>query len=63
MCRPGLVPALARWVAGAGASYDALLPGPGPADGLPKGRFFLGATTDSLYFDTVRLYFDTVSPG
>ncbi|WP_326767045.1 hypothetical protein OG978_23135 [Streptomyces sp. NBC_01591] len=38
----------------AGASYDALLPGPGPADGLPMGRFFLGATADGLYFDTVN---------
>ncbi|MET9655542.1 hypothetical protein [Streptomyces sp. NPDC006510] len=48
----GFPPAHARWMAG--ASYDALLPGPGPADGLPMGRFFLGATTDGLYFDTVN---------
>ncbi|MFH8518837.1 hypothetical protein ACH4CE_27855 [Streptomyces gelaticus] len=48
----GFLPAHARWMTS--ASYDALLLGPGPVDDLTKGRFFLDAATDSLYFDTVN---------
>lgn len=48
----GFLPAHARWKTS--ASYDALLLGPGPVDGLTKGWFFLDAATDSLYFDTVN---------
>ncbi|MFF3782640.1 hypothetical protein [Streptomyces sp. NPDC001933] len=46
------LPAHARWMTS--ASYDALLLGPGPVEGLTKGRFFLDAATDTLYFDTVN---------
>ncbi|MGW2177081.1 hypothetical protein ACWCXX_03095 [Streptomyces sp. NPDC001732] len=46
------LPAHARWTTS--ASYDALLLGPGPVDELTRGRFFLDAATDTLYFDTVN---------
>ena len=46
------LPAHARWMTS--TSYDALLLGPGPVDGLTEGRFFLDSATDSLYFDTVN---------
>ncbi|MET9916061.1 hypothetical protein ABZZ04_03130 [Streptomyces sp. NPDC006435] len=46
------LPAHARWLTS--ASYDALLLGPGPVDGLTRGRFFLDTATDTLYFDTVN---------